>query len=247
MVYRRKPRRYIRRVKRGRIYKRRIPRPIKGSGYSGKRFFKLKEVQTLAKIPSAVSTFHFTDNPNTAQDWNSFTSLFDSYRCCAIKLHYIPNSNVQNLDSILSTNPYTNSPLYIVHDMNQVITTALATNDIIQYENRRVKSLLRYWTYYAKMRRNVPINTSLTTQVNIGTRGYQPTNNPSATQTVLIGCDSFGSSTTSVQFGTIIITYYCIGKEARYMIRRLCSITRLLILRHYEWITELFYYCGSSQ
>jgi hypothetical protein len=79
---------------------------------------------------------------------------------------------------------YRNVPVYIWFDTNTILSTTPSVNEIIQYENLKIKSLVRRWTYYTKFRRNIPINTSLTTQVSTGARGYLATSSPVTTQTV---------------------------------------------------------------
>jgi hypothetical protein len=192
-----------------------MPRPIKGSGYSGKRFFKLREILRLQQTPKSQTAALIYDNPSTANDWASFASLFDSYRCCAVKLRYTPYMNVQDLNDSIASNANVQVPLYVYHDMNTIVTTTPSYDDVIQYENLRVKRSLSTWTYYTKMRRNIPINTSLSTQVSIGSRGYIPCNTPVSAQTVVIYFPSFGSGNSNVNTSHLLITYYCIGKEAR--------------------------------
>jgi hypothetical protein len=78
------------RVRRGRIVKRRIQRPI-GSGFLSERFFKLRsflQVNENAASASAIITIH--DNPKFAVDFDSVAKLFDYYRVNSIKLKFIP-------------------------------------------------------------------------------------------------------------------------------------------------------------
>jgi len=70
----RRPRVYRRR----RVCRRRIQRPIKGSGFTGERFFKIREVQKLSSAPTQDKYYNIFDNPNTAQNWNDLVDLFDS-------------------------------------------------------------------------------------------------------------------------------------------------------------------------
>ena len=92
MVYRRK--RFIRgkplrRIRRGRVFKRRIYKPT-GSGQFGKRYFKLKY---LSQINFKTTTSIFDDSPidqPANSDWTNITKLFDFYRVCAMKIKYNP-------------------------------------------------------------------------------------------------------------------------------------------------------------
>jgi hypothetical protein len=89
-------RRFVRRK-----YHRRIYKPV-GSGFSGKRFFKLKYISTITSSliqppgdppPPQISNFtiQHDDNPNNAIEWVSFANMFDYYRCCAMKIKFVPS------------------------------------------------------------------------------------------------------------------------------------------------------------
>lgn len=101
-------------------------------------------------------------------------------------------------------------PVYVYHDCNTVVSTAPSLNEVIQFENLKVKQVTKMFTYYRRMIRNIPINTSLTTQIAVNSRGYLPTNSPTATQTVVVFFPIFGDSSTAITFGTLITS-----KEAR--------------------------------
>jgi hypothetical protein len=180
---------------------------------------KLRELVQLVGQPNATFAQFITDNPSTARDWSSVAALFDSYRCCAIKLKYIPDFTQQSisdsLNAVDATSTFYNVPIYIFHDTNSVLnTTPSETGDVIEYENVKIKRLTRMFTYYRKMRRNIPINTLLTTQVSISTRGYNLTTSPVATQTVCIYMPQYsGAASTRTVFGNLIITRYCVFKE----------------------------------
>lgn len=210
-TYRRRPirrRRFIRR--------RRIMKPI-GSGMQGKRFMKLKQVFPFNSNPSAPynATFLY-DNPNGASEFASAAILFDSYRVCAMKVKYIPFCNVQSIDDAIASSAVHNVPIYCAFDYNSILNTVPTSIDpILEYENLQIKSLLRTWQYYKKCRRNIPINTSLTTQVSIQNKAYIPTNTPVATQTMWFVTPSWGSGTTAIQIGYLICYYYCVFKDRR--------------------------------
>jgi len=84
----------MRRIRRGRVYRRRrIHRPI-GSGFLAKRFFKVREIEVINAVVTNVQASYsksFYDNPSSAPAFNSIVNLFDEYRCCAMKLKWIPN------------------------------------------------------------------------------------------------------------------------------------------------------------
>lgn len=216
MAYRR---RYIKRrpIRRRRyIRRRRIPKPL-GSGMQGKRYMKLKQMFPYNSIPSSAlnSTFLY-DNPNGASEFPSCAQIFDSYRCCALKVKFIPFSIGALLEESILTSGYHNVPIYCAFDYNSILNTPPSSIDqILEYENLKINSLTRPWTYYKKCRRNIPINTSLTTQVSIQNKGYIPTNTPVATQTMWFVDPEWGSGVQSIQIGYFIVTYYCIFKDRR--------------------------------
>lgn len=204
--------------RRKRVYKRRIHRPI-GSGMQGKRYMKLRLVGDYTSVPSAPfsSTFIY-DNPNQASEWPSVATLFDSYRCCAMKFKYIPGYTTSDMAETTVTGGagYLNVPVYCVFDYNSILSTLPSSIDsLVEYDNLKIYHLNRVFTYYKKCRRNIPINTSLTTQVSIQNKGYIPTNTPVATQTMWITDPAWGTSSGSTHIGTYIITWYCVFKDRR--------------------------------
>jgi len=132
----RRPRVYRRR----RYYKRRIARPFKG--YARIRFFKLGEILSVTQNSATNVAVYPNDNPNTSQDWSNFADLFDSYRCCAIKLKWIPYVNVSNTkDTTITTEPaaisyqYRNAPVYVFYDYNTVFSSAPTPETVFSYSN----------------------------------------------------------------------------------------------------------------
>lgn len=81
-------------IRRRRVVKRRIHRPI-GSGMLAKRFFKIRgyDIQTFSTDNRTV-IYNRHDNPGsltvTNPDWDNIVNLFDYYRVNAIKLKFIP-------------------------------------------------------------------------------------------------------------------------------------------------------------
>jgi hypothetical protein len=66
----------------------------------------------MSQAPNVPGAYWFVDNPSTSQDCSSVQLLFDSYRCCAIRLRYVPDSNVQSLTDANSGNIlFHNSPI----------------------------------------------------------------------------------------------------------------------------------------
>lgn len=205
--------RYRRRVyRRRRIYRRpRVKRPLRLS--KRPKFFKLREYQTVSSTVGSETTIVIYDNPNTAVNWTDFTDLFDSFRVCAVKLRWIPNMNVSELSL---TQTAFQSPVFIAYDKNSFISTVPSKEQLIQYENLKIKRVLGNWSVYYRMQRNIPLNTSLTTSYGVSTRGYQPTNAPTASQTIMMRIPIMITGTTgSVQIAQVIATYYCCFKDPK--------------------------------
>lgn len=195
-----------------------VPRALHrstGTGSNGYRFHKLRESASLSITPSIGGAAYFTDYPNTSTDWTNFAGLYDAYICRAIKIQWVPSANVQDLTSAIGSNPNVNIPFWVYHDKNTVVTSTPTTAAAIGYDNLKVKNLLRPWTAYYRLRRNIPVNTSLTTQFGVSTRGFQSTANGAATQTVVASVPQFGQGTSNVTAGVFICTWYCIGIEPK--------------------------------
>jgi len=206
-VYRRRP------IRRRRIVRKpRVPRPL-GSGFLGKRFFKIKQTGALALGGTGGTVFYngaWSDLPATTSnaDWIAIAQLFDEYRVCALKIKYIPSGIIN------TTSPAPIfTPVYVYHDVNSILTNITNIDLILAYESCKVKSLQRPWTYYRKMVRNIPVNTSWTSQVNMSARGYIPTDSPTATQCIAIYCTST-STLPAGTYGTMVCTTY-IAARAR--------------------------------
>lgn len=209
-----------RNIRKRRVYRRRkVYRPIihrnrKGMGYSGKRFFKFHHYELLDMIPATTTgkAFYISDIPNVLTDWLQLQGLFDSYRVCALKFRWIP----AYISNELEVSTWNNVPVYVYHDANSVISTTPSLTEVIQYQNLRIGSLCKRGKFYFKMRPNQPpSNDSAATAVS--NRGYQSTNAPAATQTVVFYVPQFGpnTATTSSTIATLIITYYIVCKDAR--------------------------------
>jgi len=169
--YRRRP---IRRVRKNRITKRRIIRPI-GSGFSAKRLFKLKsflQVNENASSPNAVVTIH--DSPKLAVDFDSVAQLFDYYRVNAIKLKFIPAWTAQSLQTSISVSL---RAAYAIRDINHPLDfpVTLTRNEAVGYENCKILNLQRPWTYYRKMIRNIITDPASTGIDTISIKGYYAT------------------------------------------------------------------------
>ena len=105
--------------------------------------------------------------------------MFDEYRCCAIKIKWIPSITAWNTNS----SPYV--PMFVFHDPNNVaspLATSSGGDECLQYESCKVFNCQRTWTYYRKLQRNIPNQSTWASQVNISSRGYIPTLYATGTQ-----------------------------------------------------------------
>lgn len=147
-----------------------------------------------------------SDSPVGFVDWTNLQTLFDYYRVCAVKLKWIPSANVNTFPAAASGPKF--APIYIVHDPNSV-TAILSTSTVaIGYENMRVKNMWNPWSYYKKFVRNIRVAGTGSQTI----RGYQPTSNPQATQTIQLLFENLGT-TSSGQVGTIIISLYIVCRN----------------------------------
>ena len=131
-------RRRVRRVR----FRRRVRRPVRrrvrrGMGAMAKRFFKLRRVVTITQTANQPVYHSFNDNPSLSQDWVSVSALFQMYRVNGLKLTFIPTSNTREFASA-STPQFT--PIYIVHDTNNTITSIPTEDKMLQYEGLRKKT-----------------------------------------------------------------------------------------------------------
>lgn len=219
MVYRR--RRVLRRrpIRKRRVYKR-IPRSRRGMGFSAKRFFKLREVISMSTSSATNDTFFITDKPTETTGWIRLTNIFDTFRCCAIKLKYVPYAQpplatATTIASSAISYQYRNAPVWIIHDYNSVLSTGLEVADVLAYANVKMRQSNRVWNYYAKMRRNQPPSTADNSTA-VSNRGYQSTASPTATQTIAGLIESpYTDTAQGLVFARLFVTYYVIFKDQR--------------------------------
>ncbi|AIX11628.1 capsid [Bat circovirus POA/2012/V] len=126
----RKPRRYRRKHRRG--------------TNDGVRYFKLRRTIEITDLATGND---FSDNPSTASDWASISTLFTHYRVKAMSIRYVPRFNVNQFQS--TNNGF--RPLAITHDVNST-TGNLSFNAMIARENTRILDASKPFTYYRKMR-----------------------------------------------------------------------------------------------
>lgn len=112
---------------------------------------KLKQYQTVSTNASGVLTGYLaTYDASGTTNWANYTSMYDEFKVCAVKIKYIPIF----LDAQMSLSPAgTNGNIFIVHDYDStgasLSGTSIAT--MIGYNNCKVKQMLRPWSYYARV------------------------------------------------------------------------------------------------
>lgn len=197
-------RRVFRRRRFGRRRLIRRIRKIPGTRPFSPRFFKLRRIENIVYTGTTYQSTIVTNDPSTAQDWTNVRNLFEYYKVCAIKLHWIPSINTRDLN----TNPVTRAhfrPMYIVHDYNNSLGSTPSDDAIIQIQNMRVKAQFMPWRTYHRM-----VNTldPTGTLPQMG-RSFFATSEPHSTQSVVVHLpgDSEGN-TPGNRIGTLIVTYY---------------------------------------
>lgn len=197
MAFRRRFAPKRRTFKRKRNFRRRFARR-RGMGANAKRFFKLRQVLSIAVPSGQAYTIAITDNPSLSQDWVPVSDLFQLYRTNGIKLTYIPTTTNNPLNTAAGY-----SPVYLIHDTNNTITTPITENEILQYENLRVQQVNRMWSRFWRMKRRI----NPTASTSISTNGYSSVTQPQITQNIRIFIPSMGTIANPT-VGRLIVTYY---------------------------------------
>jgi hypothetical protein len=178
----------------------------------GKRFFKLREVYAVNVVASTGFGTYYTslpDLPSLSEDFTNIANLFDEYRCCAMKVKYIPNVIINSLTT--TAVPFIFNPIWILHDVNTIDSAITNIDTALNYESCRAYSVLRPWKYYRKMQRNIPI-TDASTRTTVSTRGYIPTDGAVATQCLRIGWASNGTFAANSTLGNYVVTWYVVAR-----------------------------------
>lgn len=204
-----KSRRYNRKPRYGRKKYARYGRGMRpylrkrGMGDRGLRFFKLRQVVTLASSAGVIdSTTSFNNDPSLAQDWGALTTLFDSYKVSAMKIKYQPVAPNDEYATRI------NNPLYVVADCDTPTNPITSANVAIQYENCKMMDSVKPWSYYYKY----PKQTSSANNLVILAGGYRDI----AVTTASAGIFVWGNGlTTAVTYGIVIVTYYIACKNRR--------------------------------
>lgn len=176
--------------------KRRYYRKSRRGTTDGVRNFKLRV--HVPDISNLVTGNSFTDNPSSSPDWSSCAGLFSHYRVKAMKIRYIPTFNV---NAVGATDSLT--PIYLTHIADAGSPSAPSVTQLIQYENTKVLSRTRTFSYYRRMKKMLPLNQS--TQ-NVENGGWFRTAVPSATQRLYL---LSGAPNSPNSIGQAVVTYYC--------------------------------------
>lgn len=202
MAYYRNSRRTYRKK---RTYRKRYTRRYrkKGMGSTGKRFFKCKlVVGSISSNAGGIISSGASNNPSSSGDWGSIAALFDSYRVCAMKVKFIPQ--LPN-DTSAQTGYF---PLYVTYDPDNGTNILGSADDAVQYENCKIVSVNRPWTYYAKC----PRVSMSTTSVSILQGGYIDSQSPLTSQGIWFYGTGFDASQA---YGTLIVTWYVVARDRK--------------------------------
>lgn len=181
--------------------RKRVKRTLRKMHRIGLNYVKLRTTALLTTDAAGLysNTFGYT-NLSGLEDWANFVTLYDQYRCFALKIKFIPE-----LPNSVPTLGF--KPFYAVRDYDDV--TALSTiPQAIQYENCMVKNLYRPWSIYSK----VPKVTNLATNSTIVNFGWMDVATPQITGGLKMITDGLDASTT---YGTFIVTAYVAFKGRR--------------------------------
>ena len=197
----------MRRYRKKRVGFRRRPRVSRNIGSSNaRRFFKLRTVAPVSAPANTILRIPVQDDPQSSTEWASCKALFEMYRVCAIKVTWIPAANIHAAPA--SATGFGFQPVYVIHDVNNVVPVNITEDQVIQYDNLRVKSMSRLWKVYYKMVRNIPTVSSFT----VNTRAYQSTDAPVPTQQLLLFVPALGNPQAE-NLGKVVITFYTVFKN----------------------------------
>lgn len=148
-----------------------------------------------------VSSFFLLRDPSGANDWSNYTSLYDFYRVCAIKVKWIPSD-----PSYTAAPAY--HPMYLITDQDDIDNTNLTSTAIyVQYDNVQIKDMHRPWSFYRKVPK---VSTAANisgggTTSNILTNGFCDINTRPQNGVFSFRAESL---TALKEYGTFIVTYY---------------------------------------
>ena len=182
-------------------------RPV-GSSPGAIRFFKLRRAYDVL-LPSGGSNLnsYIDNNPNTAQDWANVAGLFEMYRVAGIKITFVPSGNVNPIPVNTPVNNSRFRPCYLVLDTNDQLPT-VTVNNIVQYENLKIRNTYSMWSVYYKMKRRLPFATTAA----MSTSGYTSCQSPVATQGIIALFEG-QQSTNQTDLGKMIVTMYVCARN----------------------------------
>lgn len=188
--------------------------------------FKLRQVVPFEIPPGTtfgefVTSWFSLTNPiypynsenDPYQDWTNIANLYDYYRPTGLKIKYIPQFNVSEVNLVSNTSTSGILPMYVAHDYDNIDTTdanMLTADDMLEYENCKVFSSARQWKHYVKV---PPYTTIKNPELNIidGLKkdGFIPTDNTGYNGILGVGFQSPVTTTTSdTNIGTFVVTLY---------------------------------------
>jgi len=123
---------------------------------------KLRNFVTTNSTAGGVLAGYFNDDPSACYDWASLTSLYDLYRVESLKVRYFPH--FPN-DTSTTTGMY---PMYICFDADNTTSTPATRQEVMEYENMKVKNLYLPWS----VKKDVPRVAGNSTGVHTDLEGF---------------------------------------------------------------------------
>jgi len=163
---------------------------------------KLRNLVTITANVGGVIAGYWNDNPSACYDWSSLASLFDLYRVESIKVKFIP----QLPNDTSSTSGF--FPLMVAFDQDSPATTPASKQELLEYENCKVKNMYMPWS----IKYNVPRVAGTTTDVYTDKDGFIDIGGVTAFSALRFYGDSFD---VSQDYGDIIVELVVSFKNRR--------------------------------
>lgn len=161
-------------------------------------------------LANQVDTAFKVADVATAQDWSNYSEIYDTFRVCGMKLKFIPYANTVSFSETASSPFLSFNAAFVAWDPDSTTTATMNTQDeIIQYENCKIKNVLRPFTYYVKCPKITSDGTSY-----MFNGGYCDVNTASSLPG-LIGMVCFNNYSQSEPIGQGIVTFYVSFKNRR--------------------------------
>lgn len=107
----------------------------------------LREQVAMPIQTNGDASIIFEDNSVSSTDWTSVSNLFQYYRCCAMKVRFIPSATSDTSFNYVAG--------YIFHDSSRINLTGATIATCVNYENCKIVNFARPWKYYRKMTRTI--------------------------------------------------------------------------------------------